>query len=700
MTGGGTAQSVIAGAVGADFFRVLRARPALGRVFLAEEDAPGRSRVVILSDRFWRSRFNAASDVINQTLMLDGERYTVVGVMPAAFSMEAWSATARDIWVPLAYTDEERAVRENHNAQVIARLKPGVDVASANSELTVISERLEREFPRENAGWGGTVVPLHEDLVGDIRTSLLMLLGAVALVLLIACANVGNLLLTRTVARRKELAIRAALGAGRSRVFQQLVVEAMLLAGAGGAVGLLLADTAISAASALLATQIPRAAEIAIDGRVLLFVAGASVFTGILAGVVPALRAGRSDLTEALKEGGRSDGAVGVRTRRALIVCEVALSVVLLMGAAVMLRSLAALAGVDPGFNPRNVLTMRVSLPETRYSTPPQMSGFFDTALERLRALPGVVAAGAIDDLPLQGGSVQPIVLEGRPELLPREQPTVEVRKITPGYLGAMEITLLKGRDIAETDTEVLLVSRAAARLLWGDDDPIGRRVTLPLQSRSVLKQVIGIVNDVKQGELSAAAEPTVYEYTNSRDRAWDGMTLVMRTSVPPSSLAQAASGVVKGIDPEQPVEDVRTMEEWLSETMRSQRFTALLLGLFASVALVLASIGIYSVLSYIVSGRSREIGIRTALGAQTSDVVRLIVREGMTPALIGIVAGAAAALGSAAILETLVFGVSASDPLLLAAVAGTLALIALAASLVPAYRAARADPLTALRAN
>jgi predicted permease len=700
LTGGAAAQSVVATAVGADFFHVLRAQPALGRAFLAEEDSPGRSRVVILSDRFWRAHFNGASDVVNQTLTLDGEGYTVVGVMPASFSVEAWSATAQDIWVPVAYTSAERAVRENHNAQVIARVKPGVDLAQAESEMTVLSTRLEREFPQENAGWGATVVPLQEVIVGDIRMPLVMLLGAVGLVLLIACANVGNLLLTRAFARRKELAIRAALGAGRARVFQQLLVETLLLAIAGGAAGLLLADTSISAAAALLTTQIPRADEVGIDGRVLLFVAGISILTGILSGVLPALRAGRSDLNEALKEGGRNDGAVGVRTRRALIICEVALSLVLLMGAAVMLRSFLALGKVDAGFNPRNVLTMRVSLPETRYTTPAQVSGFFDTALQRLRALPGVEAAGGIDDLPLQGGSVQPVVLEGRPELLPRDQPTVEVRKITPGYLRAMEIPVLRGRDVTDPDTEVLLVSRSAAKLLWGDDDPVGRRVTLPLQSRTIMKRVIGIVGDVKQGELSGVAAPTVYEYTDSRERAWDSLALVMRTSVPPSSLAQAAAGVVRGMDREQPVEDVRTMEEVLSDTLGSQRFTALLLGLFASVALILASVGIYSVLSYIVTGRSREIGIRTALGAQTSDVMRLVVREGMTPAIIGIVVGAGAALGSAALLEQLVFGMSASDPLTLGAVAGTLALVALVASLLPAYRAARVDPLTVLRSG
>ena len=698
LTGGSDAESVVAGAVGTDFFEVVRARPALGRVFLREEDAPDRGHVVILSDGFWKSRFGAATDVVGRTLKLDGEPYTIVGVMPARFSVTSWAASARDLWVPLAYTDEERAVRENHNAQVIARLKPGITVGQAQSEMTVISTRLEHEYPQANAGWGATVIPLQELIVGDIRVSLVMLLGAVALVLLIACANVGNLLFARGLMRRKELAIRSALGAGRGRVFQQLLVESLVLASAGGAAGLFLARVGLRAGAALLAKQVPRADEITIDVRVLLFVAGASILTGILAGALPALRAGRTDLNDALKEGGRHEGAVGVRTRRLLVVCEVALSLVLLMGAGVMLRSLLALRHVDAGYDPRNVLTMHVSLPETRYSTPAQKSAFFDLALQRIRALPGVEAAGAIDDLPAQGGSVQPIVLEGHAELLPRDQPTVEVRKITPGYLRAMRIPLLRGRDVADRDAEVMLVSRSAAALLWGDADPIGRRVTLPLQSKIVVKEIIGIVGDVKQGELSAAAGAAVYEYTH--DRPWGSLSFAVRTTVPPASLAQSAAGIVRAIDPEEPVEDIRTMEAVVDETLTSQRFSALLLGMFAAVALVLASVGIYSVLSYIVRGRSHEIGIRTALGAGTADVVRLVVVEGMTPAIVGIAAGAVAALGSARILEKLVFGVSASDPLTLAAVAGALALVALVASLVPAYRASRLDPLNVLRSN
>jgi predicted permease len=696
LTGSGTAESVIAGAVGADFFHVVQARPALGRVFLPDEDTPARGHVVILSDRFWKSRLGGARDAVGRTLRLDNEAYTIVGVMPAQFSVASWSATARDVWVPVAFTNEERAVRDNHNDQVIARLKPGVTLAQAQAEMDAISKGLEREYPQANTGWGAVVVPLQEVIVGDIRRTLVMLLAAVVLVLLIACANVGNLLFARALGRRKEIAIRSALGAGRGRVFQQLLVEAMLLALAGGAVGLLLAHVTLDAGAALLADQLPRAEEISIDVRVLLFAASASIVTGVLAGALPALRAGRTDLNETLKEGGRSDSAVGIRTRRMLIVCEVALSLVLLMGAGVMLRTLFALRHVDAGFDPRNVLTLRVSLAENRYKEPAQVGAFFDAVLQKARALPGVQAAGAIDDLPVQGGSVQPVVLEGHSELLPRDQPTVAVRKATPGYLRVMSIPLLRGRDVADTDVDVMLVSRSAARLLWGDADPIGRRVTLPLESKTRLVQVVGIVGDVKQGELSEATMPTVYEY--SREHTWRSLELVLRTSVPPSSVAQAASGIVRAIDSEQPVEDIKTMDQVIDEMLTSQRFSVLLLGLFAAVAVVLASIGIFSVLSYIVRGRSREIGIRTALGARTSDVLRLVVREGMTPALIGIGAGILAALLSARLLEKLVFGVSASDPLTLFIGAGLLALVALMASLVPAIRASRLDPLTVLR--
>jgi len=473
----------------------------------------------------------------------------------------------------------------------------------------------------------------------------------------------------------------------------------LMLAAAGGAAGLLLARASLAAGPTLLANQVPRADEISIDGRVLLFVLGASLLTGILAGVLPAIRAGRTDLNEALQEGGREAGAVGIKTRRMLIVCEVALSVVLLMGAGVMLRSLVALRHVDAGFDPHNVLTLQVTLPKARYKTPPQITGFFDTALQRVRALPGVESAGAVDDLPLGGGgSQQPIVVDGRTELLPRDQPTVAVRKITPGYLRTMRLPLLSGRDVAEGDVEAMLVSRAAAKLLWGDVDPIGRHARLPLQSRTVVKTIVGVVGDVRDEGLAEKPVATVYEFTREHD--WNQLAFVIRTSVLPLSLAQAATTAIHAIDAEQPVENVGTIDELLDRTLTSQRFSALLLGLFAAVALALATVGIYSVLSYIVRGRSRELGIRAALGAKRFDVVRLVVVEGMTPALIGIAAGGVAALAAGRIMEKLVFGVSASDPLTLAGVSAALALVALLASLVPAYRASRLDPSEVLRAG
>jgi predicted permease len=706
LTGSGNAESITATAVNGRFFDIVGTKPALGRTFLPEEDTPAHGHVVVLSEAFWKSHFGGDADVVGRTLLLDGQPYDIVGVMPARFTNHAWAATAQQIWIPLAQTDTQKAVRDNHNFQVIARLRPGETVEQADAEMQAISKRLESEYPKENAGWGATVISLRELIVGDIRLSLVMLLSAVALVLLIACANVGNLLFARALSRRKEIAIRSALGAARSRVFRQLLVETLVLAAAGGALGLFLAHEALTAGATLLANQIPRADELSMDWRVVAFVAGVSLLTGILAGTLPAVRAGRTDLNEALKEGGRHDSAVGVRTRRVLIVCEVALSVVLLMGAAVMIRTLVNLRNVDAGFDPHGVLAMRVSLSTTRSGTGDQMFNVLDRTLAELRAVPGVQTAGAIDDLPVSGGSVQPIVLEGHAELLPKDQPTVNVRTMRPGYLSTMRVPLVRGRDITDSDDNVMLVSRATAKLLWGGQDPIGRRVTLPLQSKSTMLRVIGIVGDVKQSDLTEPVNPTVYQA--ARGPITDaiaaggggsfGLAVVLRSTVPPLSVAQTAVAAVRRIDPAMPVDDVKTMDAILDETTTSQRFSATLLGAFAGVALILASVGIYSVLSYIVRGRSREIGIRTALGASTSAVVRLVIKEGMTPAVIGIAIGAGAALVSGRLLQKLVFGVSASDPLMLGLVTGALAAVALLASLVPAYRASRVDPVSVLR--
>ena len=698
MTGTGNPESVLGTAVGAGFFDIVGVSPELGRVFLPEEDSPARGHVVILSDGFWKSHFGGSRDVLGRALTLDGEPYTVVGVMPPSFTNAAWSATAQPLIVPTAFTAQERAVRGNHNNQVIARLKKGGNLTQARAEMDAVSKRLEAAYPKDNAGWGATVIPLRDLIVTDVRQPLFILLAAVGLVLLIACANAGNLLFARALSRRKEIAIRAALGAGRNRVFQQLLVESLVLAAAGGVAGVILARTALGSAAALLADQLPRAGEISIDGGVLLFATAISILTGIIAGAMPALRAGRTDLNDALKEGGRADAAIGVRTRRLLIVGEVALSLLLLAGAGMMGRTLLALSRVDAGFDPHDVLTFRVSLPHKKYPKSSDVLGFFDRAIERLRALPGVQAAGAIDSLPFQGGSIQPIVLEGHAELLPRDQPTVLVRKVTSGYLRAMNIPILRGRDVAVGDSEVLLVSRATSKLLWGDADPVGRRVTLPLEAPGISKEVIGIAGDVKLGTLTDAAPATVvYEFTR-QEGGLNGFALVMRTAVPPEMVAQAATAVISDIDPNQPIQQMTTMEDIVNKTLTSQQFSALLLAVFAAAALALASIGIYSVLSYIVRGRRREIGIRAALGAGTTDVLRLVIAEGLTPTSIGIVAGIGAALASGTFLRKIVYGVSASDPLTLGCVSLVLLAVSILASVVPAWRASRVDPLIVLR--
>jgi predicted permease len=697
LTSGSNPEAVRDGVVGPDFFKVVRTQPALGRTFLAEEYAAERSRVVVVSDAFWQSHLGGAKDAIGRVLSFDGQSYTVVGVMPPQFTVKAWGVGSMPMWAPLAWTAKEAAVRENHNLQAIARLKDGVTLEQAKAELAVISQRLEKAYPAENAGWGGTAIPLQELLVGDVRRSLMLLLGAVGLVLLIACANVGNLILARSMTRRKEIAIRTALGAGRRRVFQHLIVESIVLAIAGGAVGLALAQFAVSAGTAALEAQIPRAGEASIDVMVLLFAFGATILTGLLAGVLPAIRAGRPDLNETLKEGGRTDASgAGSLTRRALIVAEVALSLMLLMGAGVMLRSLHALRGVDAGFNSAHVLKLDVSVPDARYPEGAQKTLFYDNLLDRLRALPGVESAGWVDTLPVTGGgSVQALVIEGRAELSPRDQPTVSVRLASEDYVKTMQIPVLRGRDVARSDGDSMLVSASAAKLLWGDEDPIGRRATLPLVSRTTAIPVVGIVGDVKE-QLAENAPPTVYYHMKAMP--FGDASIAIRAAGEPTALARAVTAAVRQLDSQLPVQGVQSMDEVIDEVLVAERFRALLLQVFAGAALILASVGIYSVLSYLVRGRRREIGIRAALGARTADLLGMVLLEGLKPALLGIVIGAAGALMAARLLDNLVFGVKASDPITLALVAGTLLIVSIGASLLPAWRASRLDPLTVLR--
>ena len=694
LTGAATPHVVTGIAVSAEFFDVLRARPALGRTFGPEDDRPGGKYAVVLSDKFWRHQYGSDRDAIGRDIRLNDLNYRIVGVLPPVMGGEAWPAMTADVYVPLGLTDEQRASRGNHNLDGVARLKPGVTVRQAQAELDAISERLGREFPKSDDRWSAAAIPLQESLVGSSRAMLLLLGVAVCLVLCIACTNVGNLLFGRALSRHKEIAIRSALGAGRGRVFRQLLTEALMLAVAGGALGVLLAHGALTAAATILANAMPRGDEISIDARVLLFAGAVSMVTGVLAGTLPAVRAGRSDVNSALKEGGRGAGSMGVRTRQVLIVGEVALSLVLLMGAGVMVQSLLALRNNDAGFDPKNVLTMNMRLVDARYPTPAARHAFFAGMLERMRALPGVDAAGTIDDLPSVPGSAQTLTLEGYPP--PREPVALQVRQISAGYLKAMRIPVIRGRDIEDGDGEVLLVSREAAKLYWGTDDPLGRRAALP-GSPSVQREVIGIVGEVKQRKLTEATTPTVY--FSSRE-PYGKATLVVRSSAPPELIASSAVAAIREVDPQQPVSAIQTMDAARDGQLSLQRFSALLLAMFAAGALLLAVVGIYGVLSFIVRGRGREIGIRAALGARKADVLRMVLLESLRPTVLGIAVGAIVAVAAARMMDTLVFGLSPSDPRTFAVVTITLLLAALAASLVPAYRALRLDPVKVLRGD
>jgi putative ABC transport system permease protein len=705
MTGGDRPEAVTAALVGSDFFRVVGVPPALGRTFTPDEDRPGGGHVVVLANAFWRRRFAADPRIVGRKLSLDGQSFVVVGVMPPTLDFPAWGATGVPLWAPLAWTETERAVRGIHDYSVIARLKPGVGLRQAQAEMDAISSRLARQYPADDQGWGATVAELPEYLVRSVRPALMILLGAVAFVLLIACANVANLTLAKSLGRQKEMAIRSALGASQGRMLGQALAESTLLALAGGALGLVVAHFGVALIVAFLSTDLPRAIEIGLDGRILAFALAVSLASGLLAGLAPALRMTRTDLNETLKAGlGRTDAdSGGHRTRGALVALEVALSLVLLVGAGLMVRSLWELRGVDPGFDPRGVLTMTVALPETRYPLPAERDAFAERVLERLRALPGVLSAAAVDSLPLTGGSTQPVVIAGRPAGLAAEQPEVAVRRASPGYLRAMRIRLERGRDVLASDragaAAVVLVSESMAKRFWPGEDPLGKRLTLTFAPETS-RQVVGVVADVKQHGLDAPTSPATV-YTPLPQGAWERLSLVLRTrGSRPAALAPAATAAIHEIDREESVQSVLTMEEILSDTLSQRRFSMLLLAAFAGLALVLAAVGIYSVLSYSVGRRVREIGIRMALGAEVRHVLRLIVVEGMRPTLLGMAVGLAGALALGRLLASLLYGVTASDPATLAAVSLILLAVALLASLLPAYRAARIEPIKAIGAE
>lgn len=699
LTGAGQPIAVESAAVSADFFPLLGVEPILGRVFSADEDQPGRSNVVILGHGFWQTHFASDRGIIGKKIMLDGQGYEVIGVMgPQAVFPEP-----AKIWTPMAWTGEERAVRGNHNYHVLARLKPGMDLKQAQAEMNTISKRLEEQYPTDNAGWGATVVPLRDQLVGEVKPALRVLLGAVAFVLLIACANVANLMLAKTLGRRKEVAIRVVLGASRRRIIQQVLAESMLLASMGGIVGLALARFGATFIVAFLANRLPRSTEVKFDGWVLGFTIGVTLLTGALAGIVPAWRLAQTNLNEALKQGlGRTDSdSSATGTRGILVACEVALSLLLLVGAGLMIRSLWLLQKVDPGVDPQNVLTMSVVIPGAKYTQPLQQYGFYDQLIQRVQALPGVESAGAVSSLPLTvWGTTQPITIEGQPMLPLSEQPEVAIRQITPGYLRAMRIPLRQGRAFSEDDVPdrpaVVLISESMASKFWPNENPIGKHLIMSFFPK-VSREIVGVVGDVKQRGLDVR-EPTqtLYVPLAQMPRTW--MALAVRTRSQPNGELAEITTVVHEVDPEVPITEVSTMEEIMATSMSQKRFNMLLLGAFAGLALVLAAVGIYSVLSYTVRRRTREIGTRMALGAQIGDVLKMVVFEGMRPPALGILVGLVGAFALSRIVANLVYGVKPTDPLTFGAVAVILGTVALLACILPAYRAAKTEPMKALR--
>ena len=706
LTGGAMPEQVDACAATSGFFATMGVQPELGRVFTAEEDQPGRSNVVVLSHRFWKEHFGANPAIVNQNVNMDGQSYLVAGVMPESFRFPDFA----QMWTPMAWTNTERAVRGEHHSVVVARLRPGVDLKQAQAEMNTISSRLAQQYPDDDKGWGAIVVPLRDDLVSDVRPALLVLLGAVAFVLLIASVNVANLALARTFSRQKEIAIRTALGASSARVLRQILTESVLLALAGGALGLTYAHTGVSLIMAFLADKLPHSLEVGLDAKVLGFTAAVSIAAGVLAGVLPALRLTRGDVSQSLKQGlGRTDAdAGGNRTRSILVVSEVALSLILLVGAGLMIRSFQRLHRVNPGFDSHNVLTMTAMVARAKFPAPAQEVNFFEQVLRRVRALPGVESAGVVDDIPLDnGGSHQPIAIEGHPVVPMAEQLEVDVRLISSGYMGALHIPILRGRDLSEADIAgrqaVILISESMAQQFWPGEDALGKHLTMTFFPDAV-REVVGIVGDVKLDGLDQTRpSATLYfpldQVSTPANGEWGSvpMTLVVR-SASAAGMVPAVSSVVHEVDSEIPLRDIQTMDDLVANSLSQQRFNMLLLGAFAGLALLLAAVGIYSVLSYSVRRSVREIGIRMALGARPGDVLRRVVFEGMKPTLLGVAIGAVGALALGRVVSNLIYEVKPSDPVTFLAVAFLLTAIALLACIIPAYRATKVDPMVALR--
>jgi putative ABC transport system permease protein len=655
----------------------------------------------VISDRLWRGRLNSDPSILAKGLTLQGEHYAVVGVMPPGFSFLDKTV---DLWLPVGFPAEARTPRGRW-LMTVAKLKPGVSFEQAQRDMTRVAGELARLFPDFNTGWTANVVPLREQLIGDVRPALFVMLGAVAFVLLIACANVANLLLARATSRQRELAVRAALGAGRGRIIRQLLAESLVLAAAGGAAGLALAWWGLQLLRALVADRIPiqRIEMAGIDGPVLIFTVAASLLSGVFFGLIPAFSAAGPGLNDSLKEGGRTgSGARGRHARAAFVVVEIALALVLLVGAGLLVRSFARLMDVDAGFDTGQTVTMRVSLPQSRYAEPVQRVQFFDRLFEQIDRLPGVQSSGAISFLPLTGpGAATRYWVVGEPPPPSGQEPVADVRVITHEYLESMGIPLVRGRLFDERQPadarDKVVVNEALARRHWPNQDPLGKRIRISWNDNRE-DEIIGVVGDVRHAALET--EPRATTYWPFARNAYGSMTLTVRTAGDPAPVVSAVRGILRGQDPDLALADIKTMDDVVSGSVAQRRVMMVMLGIFAGSALLLAAVGIYGVIAYSVTQRTQEIGIRLALGAQQADVLRMIVGHAAVLALAGILIGAAGAALLTGLMTDLLFGVQPLDPVIFGAVAAILGAVALLAGYIPGRRATRVDPAIALRAE
>ncbi|HKY03324.1 MAG TPA: ABC transporter permease [Blastocatellia bacterium] len=692
-----------------DLFSLLRVKPLIGRTFLPEEENPGAERVVVLSHGLWQQRFGADTGVVGRSITLNDASFTVVGVLPEDFRFTEGSNLPRvfkfaarvDIWTPLVQTEARVKNRGNHNLAVVGRLKAGVTPEQAQAEMQTIARRIAEGYGGKPDESGTEVVSLREQIAGDIRPALLVLMGAVIFVLLIACANVAGLLLVRASARYKELALRTALGASRARLIRQLLTESVMLALVGGGAGALLALWGTDLLISLSPDTISHVAPQGVDLRVLAFTLAVSVATGVVFGLVPALASSKPNISETLKEGGRGATDSRGRARNALVVAEIALALVLLVGAGLLIKSFAQLMRVDPGFNPDRVALMDVALPYARYGENPKRAEFFRQAVERIRSLPGVESVGINYSAPLSGADASNVfAIEGQPPLADGEWQSANLGTISPDYFRTLEIPLVRGREFTDQDSldsqPVAIVDETMVRRYFGGDDPVGKRVRVG--GRDWLT-VVGVVGSVKSESLEGESRPYIYVPYAQRPSFWPSTTIAMRSRTNDTTgLIAAAKREINAIDKDQPVSNITTLAELYRKAAAPKRFSMALLSLFAGVALVLAGVGLYGVMAYSVSQRTHEIGIRMALGAQKSHVFNLVVRQAVSVALVGVSAGLVAALLLTRLMSSLLFGVSATDPVVYGAISLLLVAVVLLASYIPARRAMKVDPMTALR--